>query len=74
MVFIKVIKGNPIILDCHKHKEGGEYFRLVIDPDTKEVLEKPEHSDIDVSAAYSRVFGFLLSGEPLPDRLVAEWG
>ena len=53
MVYINVIKQNPIVLDCHKKTIDGDAFQLVIDPKTKEILEKPEKPDIDVSAAYS---------------------
>lgn len=74
MVFINVIQRDPIVLDCHKHREDGESFRLVIDPKTKDVIEKPEDPDIDASAAYSRVYSYLKAGKPLPDKLVAEWG
>lgn len=74
MVFINVIQRDPIILDCHRHKEDGESFRLVIDPITKKVIEKPEKSDIDVSAAYSRAYRYLASGKTLPDKMTAEWG
>ncbi len=74
MVFINVIKQNPIVLECHKNTVDGDTFRLVIDPKTKEILEKPENSDIDVSIAYSRIFGYLLNNEPLPSETVAEWG
>ncbi len=74
MVYINVINKNPVILECHKNTEDGEKFRLVIDPTTKEIIERPNHSDIDVSAAYSRIFGYLLNGKPLPEKTVAEWG
>ena len=74
MVYIDIIDQDPIILNCHKNKTDGDYFRLVIDPTTKEILEKPEKPDIDVSAAYSRIFGYLMSGDPLPSKTVAEWG
>ena len=75
MVFINVVKEDPmIVLDCHKQTEDGEYFRLVIDPKTKEVIEKPDDYDIDATTAYSRIFGYLMKNKPLPKRTVAEWG
>ena len=72
MVFINVIERNPIVLDCHRNSPDGESFRLVIEPETREILEKPEKYDIDISTAYSRIFGFLMNNEPLPNRIVAE--
>ena len=74
MVFINVVEQDPIVLDCHKHTIDGDAFRLVIDPKTKEVLEKPEKPDIDVSVAYSKIFGYLINNKPLPTNMVAEWG
>jgi hypothetical protein len=74
MVFINVIEQDPIILDCHKNRIDGDSFRLVIDPKTKELLEKPEKPDIDVSVAYSKIFGYLINNKPLPANTVAEWG
>ncbi|MBR1634978.1 MAG: hypothetical protein IJ682_07965 [Lachnospiraceae bacterium] len=41
MIYIDVVTESPVIvLDCHKHTEDGEYFRLVIDPETEEVIEE----------------------------------
>lgn len=74
MVFINVINQDPIVLECHKDRVDGELFRLVIDPKTREVIERPENPDIDVSAAYSRIFGYLMHNKPLPQSTVAEWG
>lgn len=74
MVFINVMCRDPIVLDCHRGSVDGEAFRLVIDPETKEILEAPERPCIDASAAYSRVFGLLMEGQPLPDEMAAEWG
>lgn len=74
MVYISIKDDNPIILDCHKNTEDGEYFQLVIDRDTYEIIEKPEVADINVSAAYSRVFNLLVNNKPLPKKTVAEWG
>lgn len=73
MVHINVIDDNPIVLDCFVDKDT-KYFRLVIDPETQEILEKPDGYSMDVSIAYSRIFGFLMREEPLPERLSAEWG
>lgn len=74
MVYINVVGHNPITLDCHKNSINGEYFRLVIDPSTKEIVEKPNKCDIDVNTAYSHIFGYLMRGEPLPKHTVSEWG
>ncbi len=74
MVYINVIEENPIVLECHKNTVDGDVFRLVIDPKTKELLEKPAKPDIDASAAYSRIFGYLVGNKPLPANTVAEWG
>ena len=41
MVYIDVVTESSVIaLDCHKHTEDGEYFRLVIDPETIEVIDE----------------------------------
>jgi hypothetical protein len=75
MVFISILQnGTYIILNCHKGGKNGEFFRIVIDSTTKEVIEKPENPDIDVSVAYSHVYMLLKSGEPLPEETVAAWG
>jgi hypothetical protein len=75
MVFIKTEhEGNLIILHCNKESKDGEYFKLVIDIDTKEIIEKPEKPDIDVSTAYSRVYNLLDSDKRVPDEMVACWG
>lgn len=75
MVYISVVQDEYyIILNCHKGSEEGEYFRLVIDPVTKRVIEKPDEPDINVSAAYSHIYMLLSSGEPLPNKTIAAWG
>ena len=74
MIYINVVDKNPIVLECHKYKEDGEIFRLVIDPITKELIERPEKMGIDEGCAYSHIYGFLLRGEPIPDKTVSAWG
>lgn len=75
MVYINIIeKDSLIILNCHKGKKDGEFFRLVINPQTKEVIERPDMPDIDASTAYSHIYGLLQSGQPLPKETVAAWG
>ena len=75
MVYIDIIQnGIYITLNCHKGSETGEFFQLVINADTKEVVKKPENSDIDASTAYSHVYMLLRSGKPLPEKTVASWG
>ncbi len=75
MVFIDLKQeGNLIIMDCHKGAENGEYFRMILDKDTREVLERPEHVGVDEATAYSHVNRLLKSGRPLPKHTVSEWG
>lgn len=75
MVNITIKSTDPIIIaDCYNVSDQNKTFTLKIDPDTKELIEKPEKSDIDFSAAYSRLFGLLMSKKPLPDKISAEWG
>ena len=74
MVYINIEQNNLITLHCHKHSPDGEYFKLVLDPSTKELVERPTNPDIDASCAYSRIFGMLLRGESLPQNTSAEWG
>jgi hypothetical protein len=75
MVFIDIKQdGYLITLSCHKGSEDGEFFQLVIDARTREVIKRPEKSDIDASAAYSCVWSMLENGEELPAHAVAEWG
>lgn len=75
MVYISIIEDESrIVLDCHKGSEDGEFFRLVIDARTKQVIEKPLDPDIDATAAYSHVYMLLETGEPLPEKTVAAWG
>ena len=75
MVYIEIFQnGSLITLNCHKGCEDGEFFQLVIDAITKEVVKRPAEPDIDASIAYSHIYGLLKSGEPLPERTVAAWG
>jgi hypothetical protein len=75
MVHINITEEDSVvILDCYKGINYEEYFRLVVDKNTRKVIEKPENSDIDVSAAYSHVYMMLKNGIPLPESTVAAWG
>lgn len=75
MVYITIEENNSfIILNCHKGRKNGDFFRLVIDAETKEVVERPVNPDIDASIAYSHVYMLLKSGKPLPKETVAAWG
>ena len=75
MVYIEVIQNkDKIILNCNKGSKDGEFFRLIIDPVSKRVIERPEHPDIDASVAYSRIYKMMESGEKLPSETVAAWG
>lgn len=75
MVYIDIIQdGSLITLNCHKGSEKGEFFQLVIDANTKRILERPSDPDIDASIAYSHVYALLRNGYPLPTHTVASWG
>lgn len=75
MVYISIIQeGTNIILNCHKGSKNGDYFKLVIDINSKKIIEKPSNYDIDASIAYSHIYMLLKSGEPLPRETVAAWG
>ncbi len=74
MVYINVIKTDPIVCECHKGGKNFENFRLVIDPVSKKLIERPEKFGIDERSAYSHIFGFLYRGEPIPDKTVSAWG
>ena len=75
MVFIYIIKNdNLITMNCYKGSKDGEFFQLVIDANTREVVKRPEVCDIDVSAAYSHIYSMLKSGTELPKETVAAWG
>ena len=63
---------NHVILDCSK--PDGLQFRLVVDTNTLDLLEKPEYPDIDASVVYSRVYRLLSAGKPIPKCFSAEWG
>lgn len=74
MVLIQVISEDPIILNCYKNNKVEGFFQLTIDPESYEIINKPEGHDIDVSIAYSRIFHYLINGEKLPEETTAEWG
>lgn len=67
-------QGDLIIADCHKGTKNGEYFQLIIDSVSKECISSPEKKDIDVSAAYSRIYHLLKESGILPKETSAEWG
>lgn len=75
MVYIDVSQdGSLITLNCHKRTEDGEFFQLLIDAKTMQVLKRPENPDIDVSVAYSHIYALMRNGEQLPSHTVACWG
>lgn len=75
MVFIDIIQnGTLITLNCHKGSENGEFFQLVIDVQTRNIIQKPDKPDIDASAAYSHVYAMMKKEIPLPTHTVAAWG
>lgn len=75
MVYITVIdNGTSITLNCNKGSKTGDFFQLVIDKNTREVIKKPEYADIDASAAYSHIYSLMKAGKPLPKETVAAWG
>lgn len=70
------IKENElvVILDCYKNCDPSKYFQLIIDKETKELIERPQTPDIDASVAYSCVYSLLIEGKQLPKETFAEWG
>lgn len=75
MIYIDILQDDSFItLNCHKGSQSGEYFQLVIDANTKQVVKKPANPDIDVSTAYSHVYAMLRDGVQLPSKTVASWG
>ena len=75
MVYIDVLQdGGYITLNCHKGSKDGEFFQLVIDSETKQVIKKPSNPDIDASTAYSHIYALMRDGVPLPVQTVASWG
>ena len=75
MVFITIlVEGNIITLNCHKGSKDGEFFQLVVDASTMDIIKKPSKSDIDASVTYSHICGLIESGAPLPKETVAAWG
>lgn len=75
MVYITIIEDDLyVILNCHKGSVDGEYFQLIIDSRTREVIKKPDKPDIDVSAAYSHIYNLLKAGKELPRETIAAWG
>ena len=75
MIYIDIISdGQFITLNCHKGSMDGEFFQLVIDAQTKEVVKRPDKPDIDVSTAYAHIYAMLREGIELPSHTVASWG
>lgn len=75
MVFITIIEdGNLITLNCHRGSKDGEFFQLVVDATTRDLVKKPAEPDMDASIAYSCIYQLLKSGSPLPKETVAAWG
>jgi hypothetical protein len=75
MVFITILEeGNIITLNCHKGSKDGEFFQLVVDASTMDIIKKPSKPDIDASVTYSHICDLIESGAPLPKESVAAWG
>lgn len=75
MIYISIVEdGAFVVLNCHKGSKDGEFFQLIIDAKTKEVVQRPSNPDIDASTAYSHVYALMKSGNPLPKETVAAWG
>ncbi len=75
MIYINISKnGNLITLDCHKGSENGEAFTIIIDAETKEIIDRSHVSDIDASVAFGHVYSMLLNNKSLPEKTVAAWG
>lgn len=75
MVYISIIQQNhQIILNCHKGSRDGEFFQLIIDSNTRQLIKRPKNADIDASVAYSHVYALLKTNEPLPSETIAAWG
>ena len=75
MVFISIIQEeNIIILNCHKGSKDGEFFQLVVDATTMDIIKRPSKPDIDASVTYSHICDLIESGSPLPKETVAAWG
>lgn len=73
MVNIYITEDDKLVkADCQK--ATGGCFTLLIDKNTKELLEIPENADIDVSCAYSHILQLLKKGIPLPKETSAAWG
>lgn len=75
MILIDIVQDEFFItLNCHKGSKQGEFFQLVIDAKTKDVIKRPENPDIDATTAYSHVYAMLQNGTKLPEHTVAAWG
>ncbi len=75
MIYIDIIQeGSFVTLNCYKGSKNGEFFQLVIDSRTKQVIKRPQNPDIDASTAYSHVYSLMREGKPLPAQTVASWG
>lgn len=75
MIYINITETDDIIiLNCNKKTKDGEPFQLIIDKKTGKLIQKPEYPDIDASAAYSRIYSMMKTGEPLPKETIAAWG
>lgn len=72
-IFIK-IENNLVIMDCYERDRNNAYFRLIVDKNTLEIIEKPEECNINVSISYSCICRLIESGKPLPRETYAAWG
>lgn len=75
MVYINIVQdGVYVTLNCNKGSQNGEYFKLIIDSRTKEVIERPISADMDASIAYAHIYAMMRDGIELPKHTVAAWG
>ena len=75
MIYIKIEENERFIfLDCNKNNKNGEPFKVVIDKNTRRVLEATTDSDMDISTVYSCVCSYLEKDKPLPQETCAAWG
>ena len=73
LINIEQVDGK-VIMNCYKHTEDGEYFRMILDAGSGKVLERPDYVGVDESTAYGHVLRLIKSGQPLPQNTVSEWG
>ena len=75
MVFIDIEQvDGKVIMNCYKHTEDGEYFRIILDAESGKVLERPDYVGVDESTASGHVLRLIKLGQPLPKKTASEWG